>query len=41
MLHQLGFPMTGQLKIDDTEFMRIAIEASKKGDWPYGADLRR
>ena len=34
MLHQLEFRMTGQLKIDDTEFMRIAIEASKKGDWP-------
>jgi tRNA(adenine34) deaminase len=23
--------------MDDTEFMRIAIEESKKGDWPYGA----
>ena len=29
--------MTGQLEIDDTEFMRIAIELSRKGDWPYGA----
>ncbi len=23
--------------MDDTEFMRIAIEESKNGDWPYGA----
>jgi tRNA(adenine34) deaminase len=23
--------------MNDTEFMRIAIEESKKGDWPYGA----
>ena len=23
--------------MDDAEFMRIAIEESKKGDWPYGA----
>ena len=23
--------------MDDTEFMRFAIEESKKGDWPYGA----
>jgi tRNA(adenine34) deaminase len=23
--------------MNDTDFMRIAIEESKKGDWPYGA----
>ena len=23
--------------MDDAAFMRIAIEESKKGDWPYGA----
>ena len=23
--------------MNDTEFMRITIEESKKGDWPYGA----
>jgi tRNA(Arg) A34 adenosine deaminase TadA len=23
--------------MNDAEFMRIAIEESKKGDWPYGA----
>ena len=23
--------------MNDTEFMRIAIEESKRGDWPYGA----
>jgi tRNA(adenine34) deaminase len=23
--------------MNDTEFMQIAIEESKKGDWPYGA----
>ena len=23
--------------MDDAEFMRIAIEESKNGDWPYGA----
>ena len=25
----------------DSEFMRIAIEESKRGDWPYGAVLVR
>ena len=28
---------TGKISMNDTEFMRIAIEESKKGDWPYGA----
>jgi hypothetical protein len=23
--------------MNDAEFMRIAIEESRKGDWPYGA----
>jgi hypothetical protein len=26
--------------MNDTEFMQIAIEESKKGDWPYGAVIR-
>jgi hypothetical protein len=28
-------------RMNDTEFMRIAIEESKKGDWPYGAVIVR
>ncbi len=27
--------------MNDLEFMRIAIEESKKGDWPYGAVIVR
>jgi len=27
--------------LNDTEFMRTAVEESKKGDWPYGAVIAK
>src|SRR5262249_15562116 len=32
---------SGMLDMNDADFMRIAIEESKKGDWPYGAVIVR